>query len=95
MAILGTFFKQPRDRLSLDLDFEKWLASTDGDSLLSATSEVDDTDLTIDSPIVDPTFVQQWYSGGVDGKRYKVTVVAVTIQGRVKEVDFYVQVKDL
>lgn len=95
MAIVGTFHKQPRDRLSLDLDFSKWLAGTGGDSIVSAISEVDDATLTIDPPIVSTEVVQQWYSGGENKTKYKVTVVVTTAAGRVKEVDFFVQVNDL
>lgn len=95
MAILGTFFKQPRDRLSLDLDFSKWLQGMGGDTIVSAVSEVDNTDLVIDLPLPMSTYVQQWYSGGKDGEKYKITVVATTAQGRIKEVDFYVQVRNL
>ena len=35
-----------------------------------------------------------WISGGDDKSRYKVSVVAVTSQGRTKEVNFQIKIKD-
>lgn len=41
------------------------------------------------------TIIKVWLSGGRDGIKYKVTVVATTVGGRVKEHDFYIRVKDV
>ena len=35
-----------------------------------------------------------WVSGGTDKIRYKISVVATTSQGRTKEVNFQIKIKD-
>lgn len=93
--ILGTLIKQPAERRDIDLNFTKWLAKRPGDSLASATSEVDLVGLTVESPVVDSPIVKQWFSGGEDGQMYKVTVTVTTTQGRIEQVEFKVRVKEV
>ena len=90
--MLGAVRKQPGDRLDYDIDFTKWMV--DGDLLSLATVEVDDPTLIAEAPQVIPPLVKVWLSGGEAGKAYKVTVIATTIEGRVKEVDFQMRVVD-
>lgn len=94
MSGLGVFTKQPAERLDVSIDFSDWLADLPGDSLVSAVSEVDDSALVIDMPIVSSQSVQQWYSGGVDRARYKITVTVTTALGRIKEVELFVRVRE-
>lgn len=93
MAILGTFVQQPNERLDYDIDFSEWIAA--GDLVVSATSTAD-AGIVIELPIVDGTgkIVKQWVSGGTSGTTYKVQVRATTDDGRIKEAEFRVKVKE-
>lgn len=93
--IIGNFTKQPVDRLDYDIDYTDWL--TTGDSLISATAVVDlvETDgLTIDTPMISGSRVKLWANDGVNGHSYKVTVTTTTDQGRVKQDEVRIKVKD-
>lgn len=93
MAVVGTFKKQPVEVLDYDIDFTTFL---DGiDTLLSAIATVEPTgSLTIDSVSANGDRVKVWLSGGTDGLSYKVTVTATTTDGRVKQDEFKVRVKE-
>ena len=91
--ILGTFTKQPVEVLDYDIDCSEWLVSDD--VLSSATAVVDVAGLTVDSVLVSSPRVKVWLSGGTNGAAYKVTVTITTDDGRVKQVEFRVRVKDV
>lgn len=102
--ILATFDKQPADTLDYDIDFSAIL--DDGDTLASTGDPGVPTPLSVSvSPsglTITPTFVigsgkviKQWISGGTNGIKYKITLTATTNAGRVKQVEFFVRVKDL
>lgn len=91
--ILGTFSKQPVEVLDYDIDCSDWLVSDD--VLASATAVTDVAGLTVDSVLVSSPRVKVWLSGGTNGAAYKVTVTITTDDGRVKQVEFRVRVKDV
>ena len=102
--ILANFEKQPADTLDYDIDFTSIL--DDGDTLASSGNPAVPVPLSVVSTpaglTLSPTFVinsgrtiKQWVSGGSNGIRYKITVTATTNAGRVKQVEFFVRVKDL
>ena len=93
MAIIGTMVKQPAEVLDYDIDFSSWLPN---DFIVSATvTATPATNLAIDSfGVFDQTWVKIWLSGGADGVKYKVEVTATTDDGRVKQAEFYVSVKE-
>lgn len=91
--ILGTFSKQPVEVLDYDIDCSEWLVSDD--ALASATAVVDTAGLTVDSVLISSPRVKVWLSGGTNGATYKVTVTITTDDGRVKQVEFRVRVKDV
>ena len=91
--MLGTQIKQPADRLDYDISFEDWLP--EGDFVETATASVSPTgELAIDDILVLSPLVKVWLSDGLNGGSYKVTVTATTNQGRVKETDFKVRVRN-
>jgi hypothetical protein len=98
--MLGVQMKQPADQRDYGLDFSPWLP--DGDLVTTAEATVspaydpvDNPDgVQIESTQLNGLEVKVWLSGGVSGKTYKITVVAATAGGRVKEVDFQLRVKD-
>ena len=91
--ILGTFSKQPVEVLDYDIDCTDWLVSDD--LLASATAVVDTAGLTVDSVLVASPRIKVWLSGGTNGATYKVTVTITTDDGRVKQVEFRVRVRDV
>ena len=101
--ILGTFYKQPSEVKDYTISYSDWLAGVGagaGDSVNDATAAVvctsdqTDTSLTVKSVHISPTSVTVWLSGGTDRRKYKVTVRASTVGGRIDESEFLVVVKD-
>ncbi|MGL4297338.1 MAG: hypothetical protein ACRCTG_16640 [Aestuariivirga sp.] len=90
--MLGIQTKQPADHLDYDISFEDWLP--EDDFVQAATSSVDVAGLTITDTLVMSPLVKVWLSGGVDGSTYKITVTATTNQGRVKETEFKLRVRN-
>lgn len=100
--ILGRFIKQPAETLDYDIDFTEFLAdgdslSTQGDPPLPDPLDVvvSPSGLTLGPTIVIGGLkVKQWLSGGTNGVRYKVTMTMTSNAGRIKQVEFFVTVKD-
>lgn len=93
MTILGTFTKQPLEVIDYDIDYSDWLSDTD--FLVSDVTTVDGSGLIIDSSIVlAPDVLKIWLSGGTDGLTYKITALITTDDGRVKEDEFRIRIKD-
>ena len=88
----GTYFKQPSEVLDYDLDYREWLTS--GDNVQSAQVVVTPTGLTVDSTFINDPRVKIWLSGGASGSTYKVTVTMTTADGRVREDEFKLKVKE-
>lgn len=88
-----TFQKQTAERLDHMIDLTAWLPANDFVS--STTVSVAPAGLTVfvtDNATSKPRI---WASSGVDGEDYKITVLVNTNVGRVKEVDFMLQVRDI
>lgn len=90
---MNLFLKQPADQLDYDLDFSDWLPDTDSITGVTATSSA--PELTILSAGVFGTLVKIWVAGGVSDTTYKVTAVVATQEGRIKELEFKIRVKEL
>lgn len=90
---MNLFLKQPADQLDYDLDFSDWLSNDDTIVGAQAVSSVPD-ELEISSVTVSDQAVKVWVSGGLDGSTYKVTTTVTTAEGRIKELDFKIRVKD-
>lgn len=94
--------KQPVDQVDYDVDFSRWIP--EGDTLTTVTARADliadplasddEPPLTIESYEIRGLVVKLWASGGRDGTSYQVTVVVATEQGRVKETEFRLRVRD-
>ena len=85
------FKKQPSDILDYDIDLSEWLSS--GDNVIAADVTVP-SGLTLDHKTVTDDRVKIWLADGVDGTTYKVTTRITTEDGRNKEVDFEIKVRD-
>ena len=90
---LGYFRKQPVEVLDYDIDYSEWL--TEGDNVESAIVEVAPNGLVVESVFINDPRVKVWLSGGTDSVQYKVTVTATTAEGRVKQEEFKIRVKDV
>ncbi len=90
---LGVFLKQPTDVLDYDIDYTDWLV--DEDTVQSALATSAPNTLTVESVFTTTNRVKVWLSEGADNTTYKVTVVTTTADGRVREDEFRVRVKDL
>lgn len=91
---ISIYTKQPGDSIDIDIDFSQWLPSTDTISTSSATAEAGITLGSTTNNLTEKK-VKQWVSGGTTGNRYKVTVRMTSVEGRIKEVDFYIKVKEI
>ncbi|MES2319940.1 MAG: hypothetical protein V4631_20865 [Pseudomonadota bacterium] len=94
MAMLGNFLKQPIEVVDYDIDYGDWL--TDGDNVESATVTVTPADqLAVDSVFINDPRIKIWVSAGTTGTTYKLEVTTTTADGRVKQDEFRVRVKDI
>jgi len=97
--ILGTYSKQPAEKLDYDIDFSEWLPI--GDTIQSNVVDVEiepDANLTVISPGIisaNGKVVKVWVEDGTSGLTYQVNIIATTVGGRVKEVEFKVRVKEI
>lgn len=91
MPVLGSFRQQPADVLDYDIDYSEWLP--EGDVITEVAAVAVPSSLTVARVIQSPR-VKIWCSTGVNGVTYKVTVTATTNDGRVKQVEFRLKVKD-
>jgi hypothetical protein len=94
MPILGTFSQQPNEVLDYDISFTDWIP--DGDTIISANATAD-TGITLGDTLIDPTgkIVKQWVEGGTSGSTYKIQLSVTTDDGRVKEAEFKIKIKEV
>jgi hypothetical protein len=94
MAVKVMPAKQPSEVLDYDFTYSSWLPT--GDTVVSAVVTVDDATLNIAAKPkeVSETQVKVWIGGGTNNVKYKVTCKATTAQGRVKEDEMIIQVKE-
>lgn len=93
MSILGNFTKQPVDVVDYDIDYSEWLSAQD--NVQSCDVSVSPAGLTLGQVFVNDPCVKIWVSGGTNGVTYKVTATTTTADGRVKEDEFRVRVKEV
>ena len=91
MAVLASIVQQPQDVRDYDIDFSEWFPP--GDIVMAATVVVAPAGLGVTIAIQHPR-VKVWVRDGVAGASHKITVVASTNDGRAKEVELKVRIKD-
>lgn len=103
---MKTFPKQPAERLAYDIDLTDWFqALIDVDELdtamVAVVSATDNAPANLTAELnasflgTPPTIVKVWAEGGLTGVDYQLTVTATTVQGRIKEIDFRVRVREI
>ena len=96
MAIIGTVRQQPRDVEDYDIDFDEWFPV--GDTIVqSSVSSVPIMPIPATS-VISPNrrSLKVWvYEGGVSGVTYQLTIRASTNDGRAKEVELKVRIREV
>ncbi|MWV17566.1 hypothetical protein F3I16_16105 [Pseudomonas sp. L-22-4S-12] len=91
---LGTFPKQPSERLSKSITYAD--ALDDGDEIATVMScAVAPAGLTAVPTLVDGNRVRLWVSAGVDGVAYKITVKVQTSGGEIFEDELTCRVREV
>ena len=90
--ILGTFIKQPFDVTDYDVEYQEWLPPED--SLYETQVTVTPETISIQAARVVDQRVNIWLAGGEIGTTYKFTVNTTTLNGRVRQDEFRVKIKD-
>ena len=93
MPLVGTATQQPRDIYDYDVDFSTWFPP--GDNIISATVTASPTMPQPPSTAVNGLTVKVWvYDEGTSGLTYTLTLLAVTADGRQKEVELQIKVRE-
>lgn len=93
---LATVTQQPNDVKDYDIDFDEWFPV--GDTITTAVVTASPTMIEAPSTVIAPSGrrVKVWvYDGGVDGLTYTLTLRASTSDGRVKEVELLVKIREV
>lgn len=90
---LGTFPKQPGERESYTITYEDDLDAGDGIAADGVTMTVAPLGMTVEQIFIFSPRVRFFVNGGVAGT-YKVTVRAVTDDGRILEDEIFFKVKE-
>ncbi|MBQ7625914.1 MAG: hypothetical protein IJS87_02475 [Rhodocyclaceae bacterium] len=90
---LGKFNQQPDEVLDYDILYKDWLDK--GDEIQAARVSVEPQGMMVHAVFVHPDRVKLWLAGGDDGASYKLTVTVDTKDGRVKQDEFKMKVKDV
>ena len=86
--------QQPMDARDYDLDFSEFFPADDTvTSALVQVSPAPANGLTVNYAVQHPR-VKVWVQGGANGDVHKITVVAYTNDGRAKEVELKLRIKD-
>ena len=95
--------KQPADRYDYDIDYSEWLTEKDNVESVTVTVFPDEELLdpvpvdklnVLSVTVIDP-LVKLWIDGGRNGVTYKITLTATTADGRIKQDEFKIKVKDI
>jgi hypothetical protein len=97
--ILERFTKQPAEIKDYDVDYAEWLAPmvdtlTDVEAEVECTTSPGDTALVINSVTVGTTSAKLWIAGGTAEQKYKITLQATTLGGRLDESELIFTIKD-
>ena len=89
---LGTFTKQPGEKISNSINYADSL--DDGDEISTVLSCIaDPPDIVVSPALVSENRVRVWASGGSDGTAYKITLTVETVGGEIFEDELICKVK--
>lgn len=95
MSLLDTQIKQPIEKLDYDIEYADWLTPGDGVTASNVTVTVDAPSLTVAFFTTSGTVLKIWLTGGTHGVTYRVSVTVETDDGRIKQDEFKVKVKEI
>ena len=93
MSVLDTFSKQPIEKYDYDIYYDDWLTPGDGVARI-VSIEIDKPGLLAPYQNVSANVIKVWVAGGTNGVTYKVAVTVETDDGRIKQDEFRVKVKE-
>lgn len=97
--ILETYIKQPAEYKDYDVNYADWLADPI-DTLFDVVTTVEclstpgNTSLSVDHVDMTTTTCKLWVAGGIAGEKYKITLNATTVGGRIDQSELVFKVKD-
>ena len=98
MSVSFYFTKQPREETTLGINFSGTRELQAGETIFSAAVEITQAGLPVEDVLVSHAIagarVLVRVRGGEDGKDYKITVLATTNAGHVREVDAVMAVQE-
>lgn len=94
MSLLDTKTKQPREKLDYDIHYDDWITPGDGITAENITITITPPGLVCPFHTVSGNTLKVWLHSGTSNVTYLVTVVVETDDGRIKEDEFKVKVKD-
>lgn len=93
MPLVGSATQQPSDIHDYDVDFSTWFPP--GDNIISATVSVSPAMPQPPSTAINGLTVKVWvYDEGISGLTYTLTLLAITSDGRQKEVELQIKVRE-
>lgn len=97
--ILETYIKQPAEYKDYDVNYAEWLADP-VDTLYDVTAAVEcvstpgNTELLVDRIDMTTTTCKLWIGGGTANEKYKITLNATTVGGRIDQSELVFKIKD-
>lgn len=91
MGILASVTQQTLDIRDYDINFGDWFPVTDTITGVVITSAP--VGLVVGYALLTPV-IKVWVQSGANGVTYKITILAETYDGRAKEVELKVKIKD-
>lgn len=91
---LGSFSKQPGERVSKSVLYTDALDPGDGIGTINACS-AEPADLDVSPVLVAEDRIRVWVSGGMDGQQYKITIRVTTAGGEILEDELFCRVKEI
>lgn len=92
---LGTFNKQPRERISKSVFYTEALDEGDEIATVDSVTVEPAGELQASPVLVAGDRVRIWTQGGLDGATYKVTITVTTAFGEILEDELTVKIKEL
>ena len=94
---MDKFYKQSAETLDYDFVFTNFMP--EGDTIVSSTITAD-AGVTLGPKLTASVangdhIVKQYVSDGTNGSSYKITCLATTLAGRVKELELMLVIKDI
>ena len=85
---------QPADTQDFDIEFSEWFPP--GDEIVSVALKAQPAMPMPPSYAIEGQRVKVWiYAGGISGQKYQISVTATTNDGRIKEVELIVPIKEV